>query len=374
MRVAPDTHSSPSSSTPSSLPLSGSTTRSRTPGSRAPWPTLARSRGVSDGWAQTNAHVSDMPHPTGMIQPGIALDAGMPGVGALAVDAAQRGQVGGRPVGVLGQRRRLVGQRVGLGHPLAGHEGQRGAGVEGLLGHPAAAGGQRGADGGVEPGGPEQRQGAEHAGARVPGEDAGLHPALQRGRAVRVEDALGGAGRARREDHERGVVGRDRRGAGVEPVVGHGVAGGQQLVPRRLAQHGHPAQVRPVLGDGGDVVAEPAGQEAGLGEHDRRPAGVDELGQLGPGRERRHGRGHGADQRRAEDGGHGLGSVAHHDAHRVAGRRRRRRAAPARCGGPRSRGARRSTARSRRPAAGRRARRPRSDRTGPRPRRGTRRA
>ncbi len=70
MRVAPDTHSSPSSSTPSSFPDSGSTTRSCAPGSTAPCPTLARSRGVSAGWALTNAHVSDMPQPTGMIQPG----------------------------------------------------------------------------------------------------------------------------------------------------------------------------------------------------------------------------------------------------------------------------------------------------------------
>ncbi len=319
MRVAPDTHSSPSSSMPSSLPLSGSITRSCAPGSRAPCPTLARSRGVSDGWAHTNAHVSDMPHPTGMIHAGIALDPGMAGVGALAVDAAQRGQVGGRPVGVLGQRRRLVGERVGLGHPLAGHQRQRGAGVERLLGDPAAAGGQRGADRGVEPGGPEQGQRAEHAGAGMPGEHAGLHPALQRGRPVGVEDALGGAGRARGEDHERGVVGRDGRGALVEPVVGHGVAGGEQLVPRRLAQHGHPRQVRSVLGDGGDVLAEPAGQQAGLGEHHRRPAGVHQLGQLGAGREGRHGRGDAAGQRHTEDGGHGLGAVAHEHAHRIAG-------------------------------------------------------
>ena len=93
----------------------------------------------------------------------------------------ERRQVGGGPVGVLLERAGLVGERVRLGDPLPLHQGQRLAGLEGLLHHPAPAGRQRGAHRGVEPGGPEHRERRPHPRLLVPPEDLRLHPELQRG-------------------------------------------------------------------------------------------------------------------------------------------------------------------------------------------------
>ena len=150
---------------------------------------------------------------------------------------------------------------------------QRLAGLERLLHHPAAARGERGAHRGVEAGRPEQRERRSTCGWPRGGRRSGPAPRTG-GSGARWPWSMpfGRAGGARAEDDSAVVVGavpamrprrprrRSRRrpgpaGRSHEGVAEHGdVPQGRQVGPQRL-----------------EVVAEAAGQQAGLGEDDRRP-------------------------------------------------------------------------------------------------------
>src|SRR3546814_8908800 len=71
----------------------------------------------SDGCSSDLAHRHD--------PAGVSVDAGVAGEGRLAEHALERRQVGAGPARLLLEQRGLVGEGVGLGHPLALEQRQR---------------------------------------------------------------------------------------------------------------------------------------------------------------------------------------------------------------------------------------------------------
>jgi hypothetical protein len=161
----------------------------------------------------------------------VLLDARQPRERTRGVDLSQRGKITCGRTLVLHERLLLVRPGVDRRRALALDEVERGARLEGLLEQQATAGAERRAQRHGDARRPEERIAREDAIVGREPHDVGEAPALENGRALRVEHALRSRRRPRRVDED-AVVRRCHLGeGGVEELVGDALAEREQIVP-----------------------------------------------------------------------------------------------------------------------------------------------